>query len=188
MRLLIFLNTLVFLVRADSVIAQDSIPLNRNFVSPNGRYSIHLSERDATQYFIIKDNETGQVDDSICMPTVLLLLCWAADSHAVITIEHIAGGSFARILFQHDKSWTAREYEPPGESRMNFSVTKLTMKSNQIYIKYVIRTLRDNGYPSGYQIYAFDVNLNTGERINEKWSSITEADFLREVGKNPHCP
>src|SRR5215475_9813304 len=85
--------------------SEEAIPRGASFVSPDGRYSVKLVEIDGQWRYAIKDAQTGAVDDSIVMPTVLLYLHWTADSQSIVAVEHIAKGSTGRIIYLKDGKW-----------------------------------------------------------------------------------
>src|SRR5258708_40340797 len=93
--------------------SEEGILPSARFVSPDGRHSVELAQIDGQWRYAIKDAQTGAIDDSIVMPTVLLYLHWTADSQSIVAVEHIAKGSTGRIIYLKDGKWTDVEIRPP---------------------------------------------------------------------------
>ena len=183
MRTLIFTSALLFLFSGFAVSSENDLPKQKDFRSPDGRFSVNLVENDRQKYFSITDEKTGAVDSSVKMPTVLLFLEWAANSKAFVAVEHIARGSYAQIFFFHGK-WHAQSFEPPGSS-MIYSVVQVGLNSDQITLKYGVTKQNDVGYPVSYFVYTVSANMNDGRKLAEKWLEISQDELIELLDQRP---
>jgi hypothetical protein len=166
----------------------EPIPVRASFVSPNGRYCVQLEEIDRLPHFVIKDLETGQTDDSIVMPTLVLYLHWAANSRAFVTVEHIAKGSYGRVVYLTGDKWNDVEVGPPLEGKKDAMVTKLQLGTDTIHYKFAVTKLAPNLAPIDYSFCDLDVSLVTGKVSSVKWTHISEAEWAAAPGPdNPVC-
>src|SRR5918996_4462264 len=99
---------------AYSAYRQTSIPNGLHFVSPDGRYSVELQEIDRLSRYAVEDRETGNVDRSIIMPSLLLYLHWAPNSRSIVAVEHIPHGSFGPVVYLKDEKRGVVEVRAPG--------------------------------------------------------------------------
>src|SRR5438094_6209041 len=115
----ILLSILVLLpwLESKAAFTEGALPLGVLFVSPDGQYSVQLEEIDRAPHFLIKTMATGQVDNSIVMPTRLLYLHWAANSKSFVTVEHIAKGSRGRVIYLEADKWRNVTGVPPLEAK-----------------------------------------------------------------------
>jgi hypothetical protein len=181
----ILLSSLGLLSLGYSFAADESIPSGLPFLSPNGRYSVELQEIDRLPHFLIKDIETGRVDNSIVMPTVLLYLHWAANSQSIVTVEHIAKGSYGRVIHLKDSKWMDGEIDAPGEEMMDATVIGLEVKADHVHYKFAVDYVKSNGMPFKYKFCNLDVRLDTGKIFNLKWSSINQAEWAASLARKP---
>jgi hypothetical protein len=157
--------------------AESNVPAGLSFISPDGRYAVSLVETAAQWRYSIENIKTGQVDDSIVMPTVLLYLHWAANSQSIVAVEHIPKGSCGRVIYFQNGKWTDFEVRPPREEWIDSAVVGLQIKSDHVHYKFAVRHVGSNGLPIDYNLCDLDVGLN-GERIsNVKWTPIKQGEF-----------
>jgi hypothetical protein len=168
-----------------------SVAPGTRFVSPNGRYSVELTESKADKllHFTIKDLETGRVSNKIVMPTVLLYLHWSANSQAIITVEHIAHGSYGRIIRLNQGMWRSSEVRPPKTAMSDTKIVNLEVGSNDAHFKFVVRDLNDKSMPIGHRICDINVSLASGRFSHVKCSrvssSVAAATALQEASYRP---
>jgi hypothetical protein len=165
--------------------SEEGIPRGASFVSPDGRYSVELVEIDGQWRYAIKDAQTGAVDDSIVMPTVLLYLHWTADSQSIVAVEHIAKGSTGRIIYLKDGKWRDVEIRPPNDGWMEYTIINLEIKTDRAHFRFVVRHVKDNGIPIDHMFCDLDVGLATGKISNITWTSISEAQEAASLAREP---
>jgi hypothetical protein len=184
-----FVTVLVAAIVPVWVVAADIMPTERvRFVSPDRRYAVNLVTIDKERHFRITDIRTGQIDDSIAMPTLVNYLRWVPDSRSFITVEHIAGGSYGRVVYLKDDRWFSLEVTPPGDAMMDFTVTSIRMKENLVHFRLVMDYEKGNGIPFWYAFYDVDVGLSKGDTRNETWTPISRAEWLKSLKRAPSYP
>jgi hypothetical protein len=158
-----------------------SVSFESRFVSPDGRYSVDLVIIDKQPHFRITDTKTGDVDDSIVMPTLILYLHWASNSQSFVTVEHTAEGSYGRLVYLKGDKWRSLEVGPPADSMMSFSVINLQIKQDRVHFTFCVDYEKGNGIPVYYTFYDVDVELGTGKVLNTTWSPISHAEWLASL-------
>jgi hypothetical protein len=164
---------------------QESVPAGLRMISPNGRYSVELTEIDKQWRYAIKDMQTGRLDSSIVMPTVLLYLHWAASSQCLVAVEHVAKGSCGRVIYLTNGKWTDVGVRPPGNGWMDSAVVNLDIKFNYVHYRFVVRHIKDNGMPIDHKFCDLDVDLRTGRIFNVNWTLISEAEEEANLARKP---
>lgn len=162
-------------------LSSKSIPFNARFVSPDGSQSVDFVMIDREWHFRITDLKTGHVDDSIVMPSLVLYLRWALNSRAFVTVEHIAGGSYGRIVYLEDGKWRNVEVLPPSESMMSFSVISLRMQESRVHFKLSVDYEKGNGIPTHFTFYDVNAELGTGKILNTSWTPISHAEWVASL-------
>lgn len=162
-----------------------SVPFNARFVSPDGSQTVDFVMIDREWHFRITDLKTGHVDDSIVMPSLILYLRWASNSRAFVTVEHIAGGSYGRIVYLKDEKWRNAEVVPPGDSMMSFSVISLRMQESRVHFRLSVDYEKGNGIPVYFTFYDVDVDLDSGRIVNTSWVPISQAEWLASLKREP---
>jgi hypothetical protein len=183
-RILVFIFAIA-LVCPHEVVRGKSIPFSSRFVSPDGSRSIDFVMIDKEWHFRITDLRNRQVDDSIVMPSLILYLGWASNSHAFVTVEHIAGGSYGRVVCLNENKWISSEVIPPGNSMMNFRVITLTMQQDRVHFRFAVDYEEGNGTPVYYTFCEIDVELGTARILNTTSSSISRAEWLASLKRQP---
>jgi hypothetical protein len=160
----------IFLLLNSTFALAESVVPGTRFVSPDGRYSVELTENkvDRLLHFVIKDFQTGHVSDKIVMPTALLYLHWSANSQAIVTVEHIAHGSYGRIIHFKRGTWRSIEIKPPSTGMSDVMVVNLEIRSNYVHFKFAVRDLNDNNVPIRHRVCDIDVSLTSGRFSNVK--------------------
>lgn len=140
------------------------------FTSPNGRYSVELTENksDKLLHFVIKDVQTGDVSNRIVMPTALLYLHWSASSTAFVTVEHLAHGSYGRIISFKGGTWRTVEIRPPDTARSDVKITNLEILNNDVHVRFAVRDLNEDNVPIRHRVCDIDVSLSSGQFSNVK--------------------
>lgn len=140
------------------------------FVSPDGRYSVGLrkDKADRLMHFVIKDIEAGSVNDKIVMPTALLYLHWSANSRAIVTVEHVAHGSYGRFIVFKQGTWRSIEIKPSSTDMSDVKVVDLEVRSDRAHFKFAVRDLNEYKVPTGHRVCDVDVDLISGRVSNEK--------------------
>jgi hypothetical protein len=164
---------------------EESIPIGLSIASPDRRYSVELTETEGQSRYAIRNMKTGYVDNSIVMPTVLLYLHWAADSQSMVAVEHIPKGSCGRVIYLQNRKWSDVEVRPPGQEWMDSAVVSLEIKSNHVHYRFAVRYIGSNGMPIDYKLCDLDVNLQTGQVFNLKWTSIPQTEFEVILARKP---
>jgi hypothetical protein len=186
---LVLLSILVvvlnFPINALGAYPERSVSLGTQFVSPDGRYSVELVEIDRESYYAIKDMATGRVDNSIVMPTLLLYLHWAANSRSIVTVEHIAHGSSGRVIYLKDARWKDVEIKPPDEKLMHYTVVNLTIKADRVHYRFALRHIKGNGMPLDYKFCDLDVDLQSGQISNVKWTPTSQREEAAALARKP---
>jgi len=173
---------------ANSSFSDEPIPIGSSFVSPNDRYCVQLEEIDRLQHFVIKDLETGQTNDSIVMPTLVLYLHWAANSKAFVTVEHITKGSYGRVVYLTGDKWNDVEVSPPLEGKKDAMVINLQLGTDNVHYKFAVTSLAPDWTPIDYSFCDLDVSLVTGKVSNVKWTHMSEAEWAAIPGPDdPVC-
>jgi hypothetical protein len=154
----------IFLLFNSTFALAESVVPGTRFVSPDGRYSVELTQNKADKllHFVIKDLHTDHVSDKIVMPTVLLYLHWSANSQAIVTVEHIAHGSYGRIIHFKQGTWRSIEIRPPSTAMSDVKVVNLDIRSNHAHFKFVVRDLNRQNAPTGHRVCDIDVSLISG--------------------------
>src|SRR5207248_4264685 len=133
-----------------------------SFVSPNGRYCVQLYFEES---FLIRDTATGRVDTSIAS-TGVLYLHWATNSGSFVTVEHIAHGSYGRVVYLDHGQWNSVEVNPPSPSKQNATAINLEVRSDRVHYKFVVEILGSDWEPINYQFCDLDGTLQTGKISN----------------------
>jgi hypothetical protein len=124
-----------------------SLPNGKQIVSPDTNYSVATSENNQSEgvsRFLIKDIKTGALDKSVTFETFPYYIFWIANSQSFIAIMHIAGGSYATIVYRKNGKWTSTDYEPPNLGNTDkgiyeyYYVSKLKWDLNKINIIYEV--------------------------------------------------
>jgi hypothetical protein len=174
------------LVLADEeAFSAKSIPFDARFVSPDGGQTVDFVMIDREWHFRISDSRTGHVEDSIVMPSLVLYLRWASNSRAFVTVEHIAGGSYGRIVYLKDGKWTNVEVVPPDDSMKSFSVISLTLQESHVHFKLSVDYEKGNGIPTHFMFYDVDFELDTGKILDAKWTAISHSEWLASLKREP---
>ena len=165
---------IALLVNSTLALAESVVPGTR-FISPNGHYSVELTESKADKllHFVIKDLETGHISNKIVMPTVLLYLHWSANSQGIITVEHIAHGSYGRLIRLEQGTWRSSEIKPPNTAMSDIKVVNLEVQSNYAHFNFVVRDLNNKNMPIGHRICNIDLSLTSGRFSDVKCSRVS---------------
>jgi hypothetical protein len=142
-----------------------------SFVSRNGRYCVQLYLNES---FLIRDTATGRVDTSIAS-TGVLYLQWAPNSRSFVTVEHIAHGSYGRVVYLEHGKWNSVEVNPPSLSKQNATVINLELHSDRVHYRFAVEIVGPDWEPIDYQFCDLDVTLQTGKILNAKWTPLSEA-------------
>lgn len=161
--------------------ADGRISLGASLISPNGRYSVHLEELGGVTYFVIKDTVTERLDHSIVMPTALLYLHWATDSKSFVTVEHIAKGSYGRVVYLDGDKWKNVEVRPPYDGMMDATVINLRLGMNSVYYKFAVRTLTPHWEPIDYRFCDVDVSLKTAKMFHVRWTPVAQEEWATSL-------
>lgn len=164
---------------------EESVPARLHIVSPDGRYSVELAEVDRQWRYVIKDVQTGRLDSSIAMPTVLLYLRWSAKSESIVAVEHIPKGSCGRVIYLKNGKWMDVEVRPPGEQWMDSAVVNVEIKVDHVHYRFAVRHPKSNGMPIDYKFCDLDVALQTAQISNAKWTSISQAEWVASLARRP---
>jgi hypothetical protein len=164
---------------------EKSLPEGLRFISPDGHYSVELAETQGQSRYAIRNVNTGQVDNSIVMPTVLLYLHWAANSRSIVAVEHVAKGSCGRVIYFKDGKWTDVEVRPSGEEWMDSAVVGLQIRSDHVHYRFAVRHMGNNGLPLNYSLCDLDVDLQAGRISKVKWNRINQAEFVGILENKP---
>jgi hypothetical protein len=170
---------------AYSAYRQTSIPNGLHFVSPDGRYSVELQEIDRLSRYAIEDRETGNVDRSIIMPSLLLYLHWAPNSRSIVAVEHIPHGSCGRVIYLTDDKWADVEVRPPGAELKDAVVIELNITVEYAHYRFAVRYIKPNEMPIRYAFCDLDVSLERGTILNVHWSSVSEAEWAASLERMP---
>jgi len=184
-RILLSILAAALLCGNEEVLSAKSVPFNARFVSPDGSHAVDFVMIDKEWHFRITDLKNGQVDDSIVMPSLILYLRWAVNSRAFVTVEHIAGGSYGRVVCLKDNKWTSLEVMPPGESMMSFKVVSLEIKGDFVHFRLSVDYEKGNGIPLSYMFYDSDATLATCEPCNVQWIPISRMEWLASLKRPP---
>lgn len=168
------LGRIALLLNCGLALAESVTPGSES-VSPNGRYSVELTENKADKllHFAIKDLQTGHVSDKIVMPTVLLYLHWSDDSQAIVTVEHIAHGSYGRVIHFEKGAWRSAEIRPPSTAMSDIKVVKLEIRRNFAHFEFAVRDLNSQNLPMGHRVCDLDANLTSGRFARAKCISVS---------------
>ncbi len=150
------------------------IPIGKRFDSPNGRYSVRLVESDREIHFAIHDRKSKVTDSSIRMPTVLLYLRWGAHSKAIVTVEHIARGSYGRVIYLQNEKWMNVEVNPPPVGFTDSAVIALKIRRDIAHLRFVATHENERGYPLDYALCSMDVSLKTGAMSTITQSAVSQ--------------
>lgn len=129
------------------LLSAKSIPFDSRFVSPDGSYAVDLVMIDKEQHFPITDLKTGSVDSAIVMPSLILYLRWTAQSRAFVTVEHISGGSYGRVVCLNGSKWASSEVAPPDDSTLNYKVISLEIKRDFVRFRFSVDYEKANRIP-----------------------------------------
>ncbi len=176
---------LLICLQNNPAFAEGSVPLGVKFFSPDRRYSVQLEDIDGLPHYVIKTNKTGEVDNSIVMPTLLLYLHWAANSKSFVAVEHIVKGSLGRVIYRRGNKWTDVEVGPPSEGMMFKAVIYLKLGVDRVHYKFAATRLTDNWKPVDYRFCDLDVSLETGKTFDVQWTPVNDAAFLANLKQNP---
>jgi hypothetical protein len=182
---LLIILTIVLSCSVDGPLADGSLSSNSTFMSPNGRYIVRLVTVEKEQHFQITDLKTKQVNDSIVMPTLLMYLHWASNSQSFVTIEHIAEGSYGRLVLLRNDKWNSLEIMPPNNSMMRFSVVSSKLEQERVHFFFCVERRKEKGFFYDYAFYNVDVELRTGKVLDATWTPTSQAEFLPRLKGQP---
>jgi hypothetical protein len=176
---------LLWLIKPSS--AEKAVLPGVSFLSPNGRYCVQLDVIDRSLRFVIKDTETGRMDDSI-LSSGPLYLHWAGNSRSFVTVEHTAKGSYGRVVHLVGDKWGSVEVMPPFEGKMDANVINLQLGTDSVHYKFAVTRLAEDWTPTDYSFCDLDISLATGKVTNVKWTSASEAELVNAPGPDePVC-
>jgi hypothetical protein len=95
--------------------------------------------------------------------TPLLSLKWTGDSRAIVTIEHIAGGSEANVLSFAEGRWNRFTAEPgiDAASSGHYEVIQQTIGWDKASFTYKVTEKQSNGLVLGFYTCSFEVDTRT---------------------------
>lgn len=137
---------------------------DETFVSPDGRFA-------ATGFIRILDRVFGKEYKIPVLPPISSLE-WTKDSKTIVTVSHIAGGSYAVLLHFDGEEWQKIEFEPPAKlitsPYVDYVVLQAKAREHSVFVKYRIRTKMHalDGYKT--ITYSCTVDPVTRERTNER--------------------
>jgi hypothetical protein len=167
--------------------AEEAVLPGVSFLSPNGRYCVQLEVIDRSLRFVIKDTETGRIDDSI-LSTGPLYLHWSANSMSFVTVEHISKGSYGRVVYLEGDKWMNAEVNPPFKGKMDYLVINLQLDKDGVHYKFAVTKLAPDWTPIDYWLCDLDVNLRGGKISDAKWTPLSQAEWAATPGPdNPVC-
>jgi hypothetical protein len=167
--------------------AEDAVLPGVSFFSPNGRYCVQLEVIDRSLRFVIRDAETGRIDDSI-LSTGPLYLHWAANSRSFVTVEHMAKGSYGRVVYLADGQWHSAEVKPPSQGKMDAIVIELQLGTDSVHYKFAVTKLAADWTPIDYWCCDLDVSLRQGKISDVKWAPLSQTEWAATPGPdNPIC-
>jgi hypothetical protein len=100
-------------------------------------------------------------------------------------VEHIANGSYGRVIYLKDSKWMDAEVEPPGDEMMDSTVVGLEIKVDHVHYKFTASNIKSNETPIYYKFCDLDVRLKTGGIFNLKWTSISQAEWVASLAHKP---
>jgi hypothetical protein len=181
--LLVISMLFLWLIKLSS--AEEAVLPGVSFLSPNGRYCVQLEVIDGSLRFVIKDTETGRIDDSI-MSTGPLYLHWAANSRSFVTVEHTSKGSYGRVVYLAGDKWLNVEVKPPFEGEMHARVIDLQLGIDSVHYKFAVTKLAPDWTPIDYLLCDLDVGLGIGKLSNIKWTPTSHGALATTLW--PHEP
>jgi len=134
-----------------------------NFSSPDGRFVIRVDYTDDRGlYYVIRDRLGGRTDKSIDFFSRLLWLKWAPDSRTFVTVDHIAGGTIARVMHYQSGRWCVHEVEVPSEDMSNSRVLGVSFEDKVVHLSYKFQHTDKHGPNDGFGLCHFDVDVASG--------------------------
>jgi len=176
----LLLYSLVIYLLAVPVFHTDAQLSGNNWTSPDGTLSIHLiyNEYGDASYSIV-NNTTKHLGNAIPVDTRLLYIKWTNNPNFVIVVEHLAGGTIARVLAFTKGKWMVNDIYPPGPWP-KFSVIGIDVHHNKAIFRYKVGDA-DRKYSGvcsfGYDLQSNDISEVSNIRISERKFSI-----LKELG------
>lgn len=104
-------------------------------------------------------------------------LRWTADSRAVVTVEHIAGGSEAVLISYRGDSWKRNELDPPGGPYDAYQVINVDTNGTNVLICYKMR--RRSGKEYKYFIASLEINAQAADKGKTIIREIPRSEFER---------
>ena len=148
---------------------------NDKVISPNGKFTVSVKNRPG--YFIIKNNETGIINDEIESLPQVYSITWTGNSKAFIAFSPIAGGSTANIISYSKGNWIAFNGEPPFND-IKFSAIKIIPEYNNVKLIYRCAGCTEYGTYSDFFICSFDVNPENGIKYNTKKTIVSKKTWM----------
>ncbi len=166
--------------------ANEIVSPDRMFVSPDGVFSMRLVEINRQWRYAITDLRNGAVDSHIVMPTVLLYAHWTADSRAIVTVEHVAGGSIGRVLCQKNGRWTDVEIAPPRYCEWQHpTVTDLQIKGDDLHFRFALSCSTDAEHANEYSLYEANVSAIDGRITHARRFVVSEQAVVSALEREP---
>lgn len=150
----------------------------QSFPSPDGRFTARIESGNYSN-LRIRDNRTG-VDAHATLMLPLLSLKWTGNSKAIVTVEHIAGGSIASIT-AFSKGWT-RTVLPPPRNGDTCEVVKEKIGWDKVFLTYKVKQ-RTSGLTPLCWTSSFDVNASTEAITSITTQNISLEDYLALTNK-----
>ena len=157
------------------------------YPSPDGRFVVRIDYNDERGlYYVIKDRTTGHTDASVGNITRLLWMKWGPDSRTFVTVEHIAHGSFARVVHYRAGDWSAHQVAVPSSGRQNSSVVGASIKAKLVHLRYKFVHEDQDGLNDGLGLCHFDVDVATGRTSRFVARRVSEQQFdgTTDIKKN----
>jgi hypothetical protein len=161
MKLLILLLAGIACYSRTNVCAEQEIKPGQSVNSPDGRFTAELTN-DSEGSLHIRSNTTGNLY-KIGVFRPLYSLKWTGDSQTVVTIEHLAGGSQAVLIYFDGGKWRRFEVDPtkPPPPYHHYAVIKEDIGWDMVKLKYKVTDEKGNGIVTKFYLCSFNVDTRT---------------------------
>lgn len=155
-----------------SATEKQEVTRNHGFDSPDGKFNVTYLGGSLR----FRNNHAGGVYPQVAVSTPLYSLKWMNDSTTVVTVEHLAGGTYAALIHFDGNSWRRHGFEPAGGPYNHIEVIGQKINHDIIRITYAA-DLRKEGVRFLHYMCSLDINPATNVVSNETRKEVTEEEY-----------
>jgi hypothetical protein len=110
------------------------VAVNKALQSPDGRFSVSVVVKGLQVVYSIEDRVARTVDDSIVVPDLVERLQWGGNSRTIVSVLHMAEGTFIERLHFANNRWVSQTYQAPASGLEHWMVLKLGIEQGAVTV------------------------------------------------------